>query len=118
MPQELLPWITGSGGALVVLAIIVFMFVTGKLHSHDEVKKLEKENVQLKAENFQLRLALDTERQVVNDTARAGMITNQLISALTDIASHHQVTAAMLDGSPPSHKGQPGAGLTSGDASL
>lgn len=82
-----LPLITGSGGALVVMAIGLYLFLGGKLHSDREYGKLEQENDQLRAEAAQLRVALDTERRTVNETASAGQVTNQLITALTTIAA-------------------------------
>lgn len=82
-----LPLITGSGGALVVLALWVYAFFAGKVHSDREFSKLEEENSQLRSEAGQLRLALDTERHTLNETAQAGAVTNRLINALTVIAS-------------------------------
>lgn len=82
-----LPLITGSSGAIVVLAIGLYLFLTGKLHSHSEFQKQEAENDQLRAENVQLRLALDTERRTLNESASAGQVTNQLIAALTAVAT-------------------------------
>jgi hypothetical protein len=85
--ESYLPLITGPLGALVVLAIAIYLFLRGKIHSDREFGKLEAENGQLRAENGQLRLALDTERHTLNETAQAGAVTNQLITALTTIAS-------------------------------
>jgi hypothetical protein len=82
-----LPLITGSGGALVTLAIGMYLFLGGKLHSHAEFSKLEAENDQLRAENNQYKFALETERKTLNEAASAGQVTNQLISALTTIAA-------------------------------
>lgn len=85
--ESLLPWVTGSGGALVVLALGLWGFYTGKIHPDREFGKLEEENGQLRAENGQLRAALDTERKTVNETASAGQVTNQLITALAALAA-------------------------------
>jgi hypothetical protein len=84
---EYLPLITGSGGALVVLAIGIYLFLTGKLHSQAEFSKLEAENGQLRTENNQYRFALDTERKTVDAAVSAGQVTNQLITALAAIAA-------------------------------
>lgn len=86
MLESYLPWITGSGGALVALAIGLYLFLTGKLHSHAEFRKQEAENDQLRAENNQYRFALEIERKTLNEAASAGQVTNQLITALTTIA--------------------------------
>lgn len=85
--ENLLPWITGSGGALVVLALVAWAFYAGRIHADREFSKLETENDQLRAENGQLRAALDTERKTVNETASAGQVTNQLITALAALAA-------------------------------
>lgn len=85
--EALLPWITGSAGALVVMGLWVYAFYTGKLHSDSEFTRLEQLNTQLRAENGSYKTALDTERRTVNETAQAGQVTNQLITALTAIAA-------------------------------
>lgn len=84
---SLLPLITGTGGALVVLSLWVYAFFSGKIHSDREFSKLEAENDQLHAEMGQYRLALDIERRTVNETVQAGTVTNQLITALTTMAA-------------------------------
>ena len=91
--ESLLPWITGPIGALVVLAIGISLFLTGKIHSDREFSKLEKENELLRQESSQYRFALDTERKTVNEAVSAGQVTNQLISALTAIAAGGRVKA-------------------------
>ena len=85
--ESFIPLITGTGGALVVLVLWVYAFYTGKIHSESEFGKLEEENKALRAENEGLRLALGTERKTVNETASAGQVTNQLISALAGLAA-------------------------------
>lgn len=84
---EYLPWITGSGGALAVLAIWVSLILSGALRTQREVTKLEEENDQLRRANDKLTYALDTERKTLNETAAAGQVTNQLIAALTSVAT-------------------------------
>lgn len=78
--KDLLPWITGSGGALAVLAIVCWLFYSGQLHSDKEFSKLEQENSSLKA-------ALDDERKAVDGTVGTAAVTNQLISALVKVAT-------------------------------
>jgi len=85
--ESYLPLITGGTGAVVVMALWVYAFYSGKIHSDREFSKLEQENTQLRAENTQLRAAVETERKTVDETASAGQVTNQLISALTAIAA-------------------------------
>lgn len=81
--ESLLPYITGAGGALVVLALWVYAFYTGKLHSDREFQKVADENDALKR-------ALETERTANNELARAGGVTNKLIGALVDVATERQ----------------------------
>ena len=104
--QSYLPLISGSGGALIVLALGLYLFITGKLHSDAEYQKLADENRDLKA-------ALETERITNNELARAGGVTNKLIGALVDVATdRHGELDRHHDGA---HKD---AGLTAGDLGL
>jgi len=84
---SLLPYVTGSGGALAVLAVVSYLFYTGKLHSDREFSKLEQEKNEYKS-------ALASERTAVDEQARAGTVTNQLISALATLASERRYTEA------------------------
>lgn len=84
--ESFLPYITGSGGALAVMAYGLYLFLAGKLHSHAEFGMLETENDRLRAENNAYRDALGTERKTVNEAVSANQVTNQLINALTAIA--------------------------------
>lgn len=81
--ESLLPYITGAGGALVVLALVAWAFYNGKLHSDSEFQKVVDENDGLKR-------ALETERTANNELARAGGVTNKLIGALVDVATERQ----------------------------
>ena len=107
--QSWVPLITGSGGALIVLALGLYLFITGKLHSDSEYQKLIDENQDLKA-------ALETERTTNNELARAGGVTNKLIGALVEVATdrhaHDQVHIL------PPGDGRAEAGLSAGDLGL
>ena len=59
---SVLPDVTGSAGALVVLAIVCYLFYTGKLHSDREFSKLEQEKDEYKS-------ALASERTAVDEQA-------------------------------------------------
>lgn len=87
---DFLPLITGSAGALVVLVLWLSLILAGKLHTEQEFAKLNDENINLREENSQLRAALDSERRSASDVARAGAVTNQLISALTELAAERK----------------------------
>lgn len=101
--QSWIPLITGSGGALVVLAIVAFLLGTGKLHSDPEYQRVVDENKDLKA-------ALETERSTNNELARAGGVTNKLIGALVEVATDRHPE---LDRHAEARKG-----LTAGDLGL
>ena len=88
--ESYLPLITGGGGAMVVLALWVWALATGKLHSDPEFTKVAAENADLKAANDKLTEALALERQRSNDATQAGAVTNQLIGALTTLATEHR----------------------------
>lgn len=85
--EQYLPLITGGSGALVVLALWVYAFYSGKIHSQSEFSKLEAENDQLRAALTRLEDAITTERKSVNEAASAGQVTNQLITALASLAA-------------------------------
>lgn len=90
--QNFLPYITGAGGALVVLALWVYAFFTGSLHSDSEFQSLVDENTALKK-------ALETERTANNELARAGGVTNKLIGALVEVAvERHEAKPSVLPG--------------------
>jgi hypothetical protein len=84
---NLLPYITGSAGALVVLALIAWAFYTGHLHSDREFSRLEQEKDEYKA-------ALQDERTAVDEQTKAGTVTNQLIGALAGLASERRYSPA------------------------
>jgi hypothetical protein len=68
-------------GLLTAMACLaVWAFYTGKVHSDREFSKLE-------AENKALREARDADRARADEVTRAGAVTNQLISALTQVAA-------------------------------
>ena len=85
-----LPFITGSGGALAVMAFGLYLFLTGKLHSDRDFSKLEADNKDLRAANDRLQEALGLERQRSDAVAQAGGVTNQLISGLEKLATEHR----------------------------
>lgn len=92
--QNWLPYITGSGGALAVMALGLWLFLTGKIHSDPEFRKLETDNTDLRAANDKLTEALALERQRSNDAAQAGAVTNQLIGGLVKLATEHRAAEA------------------------
>lgn len=85
--QSYLPYITGSAGALVVLALVAWAFYTGKLHSDPEFQAMRTENAELKT-------ALAAERTAGDELAKTGTVTNQLIGALASLASERRFTPA------------------------
>jgi hypothetical protein len=82
-----LPFVTGSGGALVVLFIWLLLFLEGKIHTEREFAKLEEENQQLREENLRQQQALELERKAANDAKDSGQLTNQLLTAFVTIAT-------------------------------
>jgi hypothetical protein len=92
--ESYLPWITGSGGALVILALWVYAFFAGKIHSDRDFSKLEADNKDLRAANDRLQEALGLERQRSDAVAQAGGVTNQLISGLVKLATEHREAEA------------------------
>jgi hypothetical protein len=92
--ESYLPWITGSGGALVILALWVYAFFAGKIHSDRDYTKLESDNTNLRAANEKLTEALSLERQRSNDASQAGAVTNQLIGGLVKLATEHRAAEA------------------------
>ena len=72
------------------MAFGLYLFLTGKVHSDPEFRKLETDNGDLRAANDKLTEALALERQRSNDATQAGAVTNQLIGALTTLATEHR----------------------------
>ena len=72
--------------ACLALAILV-LFISGKIHSDSEYAKLEDERDYWREAHERLAEAVQTERKIVNETAEAGRVNNQLIAALTTIAT-------------------------------
>lgn len=91
-----LPLIYGPAGALVVLAIGLWLFLAGKIHSDREFSKLEAENDRLRDAYDRQQLALEIERRTVNETAKAGTVNNQLITALVSVATGSKPKPAEL----------------------
>ena len=57
--DHILPLITGSAGAIVVLAFGCYLFLTGKLHSDAELAAVRQDNATLKAALERTRDALE-----------------------------------------------------------
>lgn len=93
-----LPLITGGGGALVVLVLWLVSIISGEIHTDREFSRLNEENISLREENAYLRSALDAERRSASDVARAGAVTNQLISALRDMAAERKQAGSPVIG--------------------
>jgi hypothetical protein len=110
--ESLLPLITGGSGALVVLALWVYSFYTGKIHSHSEFSKFVQENDALRGAYDRLAETIRTERAAANESAQAGQVTNQLIHALTDLATDRASHARR------EVTGPPDPGLTAEDLGL
>jgi hypothetical protein len=73
-----------SQAPAAALAIVgIYLFMTGRIHSDIEFKKLEKENQELKQ-------ALAAERTAVNEAASTGSVTNQLVGALVTLAAERK----------------------------
>jgi hypothetical protein len=82
-----LPLITGSGGALVTLALGLWMFVSGKIHPQSEMHSMESERDYWRDAYMKVSQAITIERRIATETAEAGQVTNQLIQALAEIAA-------------------------------
>ena len=75
-----MPLITGSGGALIVLAIGIWLIVTGNLHTDGEFQRVLEER-------DHLRDALETERTTNNELARSGGVAAKALDALVEVAT-------------------------------
>lgn len=78
--KDVLPYLLGSSGCLVLALLFLWAFYIGKIHSDAEFRKSE-------ARADALEAALEKERKAVDDLARTGGTTNQLIAALTQMAT-------------------------------
>ena|SRR5215475_6544789 len=86
MDSAILTVLVNAGTAGVVILLIIFGYLIPKW----AYKKLEEQNKALREENNHLQEALNTERAAANDVAKAGQVTNQLISVLADIATERR----------------------------
>jgi len=87
VPDSALLSILSSAG---VAGVFCVLFVIGAIFPRSTVMDLKAENADLKAANDRLQEALGLERQRSNDVAQAGAVTNQLIGALTSLATEHR----------------------------
>jgi hypothetical protein len=81
-------------GTLVNLGagfVVVILVILGYLVPRPEFRRLLEENEKL-------REALEMERQRSNEIAQAGAVANQLISALTSLASERRAEMARTPG--------------------
>lgn len=83
------------GLLILVVLVAVWAFYSGRVHSDRDYSRLEEENKALKS-------ALESERTRADEVTRAGAITNQLINALTQVASDRsQASRGELAGQDP-----------------
>jgi hypothetical protein len=84
--SALLNILTGAGvaGAFCVL------FLIGAIFPRSSVTELKAENARKDEVIGKLQDALDLERQRSNDATQAASVTNQLIGALTTLATEHR----------------------------
>lgn len=85
--EKYLPLITGGSGALVVLTIGLWLFLSGHLHSDPEFRKLEAERDYWRDAYSKQLEASQIERRIVNDTAQAGQVNTQLLAAFVNLAA-------------------------------
>jgi hypothetical protein len=82
---SLLPYITGSGGALAVLAIVAYLFFAGKIHSESEFQRVTEAWQQEKESHDRTRHALE----LANTRADVGMRPAELIAAALELTKEH-----------------------------
>jgi len=72
-----------SAPSAAVAIVVLYLFITGRIHSDHEFRRVETERDEYKK-------ALDTERQTVNETVSAAAVTNKLIGAVVSLAADRQ----------------------------
>ena len=82
----LLPYITGSTGALVVLAIIAWMFFTDKIHSEAEFQRVVTAFAQEREAHERTRQALG----LASARAEAGMKPAELLAAVFEFTKERE----------------------------
>jgi hypothetical protein len=88
-----LPLITGGAGALVVLSLWVYAFYIGKIHSDSEFTTMRAERDYWRDACGRQAEATAIERRVVNETAQAGQVNNQLLTAFLNLANGRPAAA-------------------------
>jgi hypothetical protein len=111
---SLLQQLAGPVGAAIAALFFVYLFVTGKVHSHGEFLRLLKENNELKK-------ALEDERKVANEAVQTGSVTNRLIGALVEVTSERRREGrqtGLLAMPPPGPRDYPDSDSDAGDAEM
>lgn len=90
----------------ILALVFLYLFLAGKVHSASEYSRLEAERDYWRETSERLSDAASTERKTSTELAQAGTVTNQLISAITQIASGP---------SPPARRRRPPRELTGED---
>ena len=84
--DHILPLITGSAGAIVVLAFGCYLFLTGKLHSDAELAAVRQDNATLKAALERTRDALE----LSNARNETGVLSAEIIAQALGVRSRRQ----------------------------
>ena len=85
--HDILPLLTGGAGALGIAGVWISLFLAGRLHSDREFRGLEAERDWWRNACTSKDAALNLERRAANDAARAGTVTNQILTALTTVVA-------------------------------
>lgn len=84
--ESLLPYITGSVGAVVVLAVVAFLFFADKIHSDPEFKRVVEALGQEREAHARTRQALE----LASARAEAGMKPAELLAAVFELTKERE----------------------------
>ena len=97
--SELLPWLTGSGGAIAVMAAGGYLLLTGRLVTGREFKRVIAGQEKLEQANNVLIESLRVQREQNSQLLNSSEVTTGLLRALQDLAHERRATAGTQEAS-------------------
>lgn len=91
--RDLLPYVTGGGGALVALTIIAWLLLTERLVPGSAHKRALDLNAKLEAANDVLQRTLEAERDQKQQLIGGTQLANQLAGAVVELARGRSTNA-------------------------
>lgn len=85
-PVDVLPYLTGAGGAIFALITVISFLLTGVFVTRREHQRALDENEKLREANETLRDALQVSQQQIAQLTNSAQVTVELMSVLKQVA--------------------------------